>query len=505
MDADNITKSLKELLVDLLIVQINNWQNALITGIAYNSKAVWPGNLFVAINGSKQNGHYYIQEAIAKGAQAIVGDEDVVNLSIPYIQVSDTRKSLAVLAKTFYDNPSQKLVNIGITGTNGKTTTTLMLDHIFEEAGYKTGLIGTVKNKVNQKVFPAHLTTPEAPDIQKLMYKMQAHECKYISMEVSSQGISCQRVDGINFDFAAVTNIGLDHTDCHPDFQHYLQTKLKFMEIIDKNKYVLLNADDTYYKNFLEHCQSKVVSFGIKNYAHVQVVECHQNSKGSFFAVKLNKPLITRGNKRLHPQIIPVFINLMGRHNVYNALIALTMALLNDIPLKFIIKSLAQFQPVTRRCELIYQKDFMIIDDTALNPHSFDAIFESLKNINYNKLVIITAIRGNRGTEINQANAAKIGFWAHKLNIPSIITTSSKSNVGPNDMVSPNEEMSFLVTLKNSSVPYCHYAELAEAIKAGLSKVNKGDLLLLLGAQGMDDGVTIALNILPGREIAIAK
>lgn len=500
----DLIKPLAKLLLGIEATEIINYENLNITGISYNSNTVKPGNLFVAINGNRQDGHAFIYEAIDKGAVAILGSKKITNLSIPYIRVSDTRKSLALIANIFYDHPAKKLINIGITGTNGKTTTSFLINHILEWAGYKTGLIGTVENKINGRSFPAHLTTPEAPDIHYFLWQMVEEGCHFSCMEVSSQGIALNRVDKINYDYGVVTNIDLDHTDCHPDFNNYLNTKLKFMEMTDKNSFILLNVDDPYYNDFKRVRRNNYLSYGIDNQADIRVVESTQSNKGSFFVIKINKIILTRGGQIISPQIIPIFINLLGKHNIYNAVVAVVIALLNDIPMKTIIKSLAQFNNVPRRCQIIYNDDLTIIDDTALNPHSYEAIFHTAVSLNPRKISVVNAIRGNRGPEINIANAQKISYWATKLNITNLIITNSLYNTGPNDQVSPLEEKAFLATLDEKSIKYRHFYDLREAIIAGFSGVQKDDLLLLLGAQGMDDGAGISLELIQANRYAMA-
>lgn len=500
-----LTKPLAELLMGMETLEVLNFQNLIITGISYNSNSVKPGNLFVAINGHRQDGHDFIYQAVNNGAVAILGAKKFTNLSIPYIRVSDTRKILALLANIFYDHPANKLINIGVTGTNGKTTTSILINHILECAGYRTGLIGTVENKINGRSFPAHLTTPEAPDIHYFLRKMVEEDCHFSCMEVSSQGIALNRVDKINFDYGVVTNIDLDHTDCHPTFNNYLNTKIKFMEMTDKNSYILLNADDPYFNEFKKARRNNYLSYGIDKQADIKVVERSQSSKGSFFVIKINKTILTRDGQSITPLIIPIFINLLGKHNIYNAMVAVVIALLNDIPIKTIIKSLANFNNVPRRCQIIYNDDFTIIDDTALNPHSYEAIFHTVRSLNTRKISVVNAIRGNRGPEINIANAKKIAYWVSKLNISNLIITNSLHNTGPNNQVSPLEEKAFRAVFDEKGLKYRHFYDLRNAITAGISGVQKGELLLLLGAQGMDDGACISLELIQTNQYAMAK
>lgn len=472
------------------------WKLALqINGITDDSRQIKPGYLFVAIKGVKHDGHDYLAEVAQKGALAVVSDQIEESPYLPVLQVKDVRVALATLMDWYYDSPSRKLKVVGVTGTNGKTTTTFMLDGIFQQNKYKTGLIGTVIVKIDQQERRANLTTPGCGELQETFAQMIRQGVEYVTMEVSSQGLAMHRVDHVDFDCGILTNLSLDHLDCHPTFVDYLNAKKKFFTMLGKKKAIFLNADDSLVLSMLKHTKSKVFTYGLEEKADFAGKEISLSNKGSSFSLQISKPLVNVRGETIQPQAFSIKLGVLGRHNIYNALAAAAVALYQGISPTVIQTALAGFQPVERRMEVIYNQEITILDDTALNPGSIDVVFQAVEKMNYHKLVVVNAIRGNRSVGVNRENARAIALWLRKLGVNALISTSSVGLVGPYDIVSPQEEMAFCEEIVSHGLNLHHYPSLNSALQSAVNNLKEGDLLLLLGAQGMDDGAKLALDL----------
>ena len=288
-----------------------------ITGIVYDSRQVKPGDLFVCIKGFRFDGHLFIADAVEKGAAAVAVEEgrEVESLSVPVIYVPDSRRALGLLSACFYDYPSRKLRLIGVTGTNGKTTTTYLIKSILEGAGYKVGLIGTIQNLIGDQVIPAERTTPEASDLQALFSQMVEDGCSFAVMEVSSHALSLERTAGSEFDIAVFTNLTQDHLDFHSSLQDYLDAKTKlFAELArddGKTKAAVLNADDEHSIYIAERSKVPVITYGIEADADYRAEEIDIQPEGLTYRIQHSG------------QVLQVRLPITGYFNVYNSLAAL--------------------------------------------------------------------------------------------------------------------------------------------------------------------------------------
>lgn len=467
-----------------------------ILGITCDSRQVKIGYLFVAIPGTVQDGHDYITEAINLGARAVVAEKPICKCSCPLILVSDSRRALAKLAACFWGHPSQRIKLIGITGTNGKTTTAYMLNHILHSAGRSAGLISTLEVKYQTHAFPSKLTTPAADTLQQYLAYMAAEGSEFAIMEVSSQGINTHRIAESHFDLGILTNITLDHLDTHANFLEYRQTKRRFLNMLASNGTVLVNADDLGGRSLLSELRTPYLSYGLGPFAQVRGNILQTMPRKSSFLLTISRPLPTH-NVIVEPLQLPLVVNVPGRHNVANALAAATAALTYGIDPPAIQEALSTFTGVSRRLELHRLGRFIVLDDTALNPASFDAVFESVTALPYRRLVVVYALRGNRTPAVNGANALALAWWAKRLNFRHFLTTCSDEYVCEQDRVSSEEEAAFFSSLTAAGIFSSHSPELQPALRTALDRVESGDLLLLLGAQGMDHGWELLQRLFP--------
>lgn len=465
--------------------------------VTCHSDQVQPGAIFVAIRGRAADGNTFAPMAASKGALAVVSDcpQCLPQLPVPVIGVADARLALAQLASAFYGHPSRKLRLTGITGSNGKTTIACMLEHIFMQAGLRAGLIGTIRVNTGRGSFPSSLTTPDAVSLQQYLAQMLSNKVTHAAMEVSAQGIDMQRVAHVTFAAGILTNVCADHLDFHGGFAGYLAAKTKFLDLLDPSTPLIFNAADPYCQAMANTSGGKVISAAVDNPADITANISHLSAYGSAFTLTLNRPLPISGQRLPAAGSYAVTLGLPGRHNVENALLAAAAALIQGISPAAIIQALRSFKGVERRMNILHADGLTIVDDTALNPGSIDAVFATIAAFRYSRLIVVNAIRGQRGPAINTANATTIALWRQKLAF-ALIVTASTDQVTPADTVTSKEQQAFLTALAARRTDHTFSATLTGAITAALEQSLPGDLIVLMGAQGMDSGCQILSALL---------
>ncbi len=491
--------SLKDLLENVEILEKTRNANPLITGLAYHSDRVQPGQLFVCIKGFKTDGHRFLNQAVNKEAAAAVVEEIQPHIDLPQFRVADSRKALAALADTFYDHPSQKLKLIGITASNGKTTTSFMTDAVLEEQGLLTGLIGTVIVKSGSQIRPAVLTTPESLDLHHYLHQMVEMGVTHVTMEVSSSGVDLSRVGSVDYDIFVLNNISREHIDLHGSFENYFRTKTSLIRAAGPDKWAVFNMDCPYTASVSKETAARTLTYGFKNRNADCVIEDLDLTTGrAHFTVKIKKPGLA---KTLAGGLnsFPIELSVLGLHSVYNAAAALLCGALCGVPVPVIQQALKKFRGVERRFELIFDGDFKVIDDHFANSGNIDVTLETLKFMKYRRLHLVYAIRGSRGVTVNRENAETMAKWIPQLGVKKVIATTSGSHVTEKDLVTPEELQVFSEEMKAAGIEAEIHRELPEAISAGLSGAQRGDVLLLLGCQGMDYGAGICLEMIHRR------
>lgn len=464
-----------------------------ICGVTCDSREVKPGYAFVAIQGLKTDGHNYIKDALQRGASFVITEKPIkLDDDIPIQQVEDGRIALAELASSVFDYPSHQLGTIGVTGTNGKTTSTFLIHHLFNINHVGCGLIGTVDIDTGLHKRKALLTTPDAVQLQKFLREMVDSGLQVVSMEISSHGIELKRTHGIDFDLAIFTNITRDHFDFHNDFQNYIKIKKSLFEQLTEKAVALINGDDAHASFISKNLKAKVITYGIDKTNHIFATNIKHDNLTTYYDLVVNLPLKTK-YANLDPMRIPIEIKLAGKHNIFNTLAACSAGLLMGLSPKQ-IQRISEFRGVWRRFQIICDQEFKIIDDCAHNPGSYTAVFETLKNIDYANLYIINAIRGNRGVQINEDNAKTIASWYKKLFNVHLMITNCAEIVKDDDLVTPEEEQIFLKTLDSSRVDYEHLKKLQPFFDKVLKTARSGDLILLLGAHAMDQAGEMILK-----------
>jgi UDP-N-acetylmuramoyl-L-alanyl-D-glutamate--2,6-diaminopimelate ligase len=486
---------LNELLKSIHVLEAWNEKNLDITGLAYNSRSVQPGNVFVCIKGFKTDGHTYIPEAVANGAAAIiVEDYQEEWKQIPQYRVEDSRKALAALSDAFYDHPSQALKTIGITATNGKTSTSFMTNAILEQHKLKTGLIGTVVVKFGDYSEPTKLTTPESLDLHHYFAQMRDQGVSHVTMEVSSSALDLSRVGSVDFDIVTLNNISREHIDLHGSFEEYFNSKASLIRNAGPDKWAVLNLDDSYSASLIEETEAQVLTFSVETGDGDLICKNLDLSTGrAKFTVEVRKPF-TVGGTTYQPMEFDIVLSTPGYHSVYNSMVAIAAGLLNEVPIPTIQEGLKAFGGVERRFEMVFEEDFKILDDHFANYGNINVTLSTLQQMDYKNLKLVYAIRGSRGVTVNRENAQAIKEWAPKLGLTEVIATLSQSHVSEKDEVTEEEVRVFQEMMDEAGIKVDLYKELDDAIHHALSEAETDDVVLLAGCQGMDPGAKIALE-----------
>lgn len=406
---------LADILPDARLVGAGDWQ---ITGLAYDSRRVKPGDLFIAVPGFTVDGHDYIPQALARGARAVVVEQaQAVPAGVPHAIVADSRKALGLLAAKFFGYPSRDLRVLGVTGTNGKTTTTYLIRAILAELGYPTGLVGTVQQAVGDQVWPAGRTTPEGPDLQKLLLDMKQAGCRHAVMEVSSHALELGRVVGIEFAGAIMTNITQDHLDFHPDMAAYVLAKQKLFAGLSGDRYAVLNQDDRYVDQIRAVCQVPVFSYGIaSDRCDVRAVHIRLGPDRAQFVI-LAKDIQ-----------LPVTLPLTGRFNVYNALAAFAVGLAEGVPIDAIKRGLESMAGVPGRMERIdCGQDFAVLVDYAHTPDGLENLLTAVREFTPERVICVVGCGGDR----DRSKRPLMGEIAGRLADISVLTADNPRSEDP--------------------------------------------------------------------------
>ncbi len=452
---------LNELLETIETGEVTGELTCEITGIVYDSRRAAPGSLFVALHGEKVDGATYIEDAIQRGAAAVVSQSPcALGGSFPCIQVSDARLALAQLAGSFYKYPAKRLCTVGITGTNGKTTVSFMLREIFKAAGRRPGLLGTVRYEIGDRILPASRTTPESLDIQSMFMQMDRAGCDSAIMEVSSHALAQHRVEGILYDAAIFTNLTQDHLDYHGTLEEYFKMKSRLFNQV--SRFAIINYDDPWGRRLLDDKKflAGCVSYGFQEGTEVRGLNAVTDANGS----------------RMHVQSPwgngDVSLQLIGRFNLYNALAAFAAAAALGIPIPIIVKALAEMPCVPGRLEAVANKkgkrvfvDYAHTDDALLN------VLGTLREITPGRLVVVFGCGGNR----DKGKRPLMGKVAARIADFSIITNDNPRNEVPEKIAAE------IAAGFDSERKYEIILDRKAAIARGFELVGKKDILLVAG------------------------
>lgn len=486
---------LSELLESITVIDSINQNDVEIDKIAYHSGEVESGTLFVCIRGYQTDGHEYAAKAVEQGAAALIVERFIPDLDVPQYKVESSRQALAALGDRYYDHPSKDFTVIGITATNGKTSTSFMTNAILEENKLNTGLIGTVMVKYGKTVVPSVLTTPESLDLHGYFAKMRQENISHVTMEVSSSALDLSRVGNVDFDIVALNNISREHIDLHGSFEEYYNAKASLIREAGAGQFAVLNLDDDYSASLISQTEASVVTYGLKDDSgHLYCSDLDIASGRGSFTVEVRKPFKTITGRTIEQTSFRIDLSVAGYHSVYNAMAAVTIGLISGVNIKTIQSGISNFKGVERRFQFIYENDFKIVDDHFANAGNIDVTLETLTKMDYKTLHIVYAIRGSRGVTTNRENAEALAKWAPKLGLEKVIVSLSESHVIDKDDVLPEELEAFKEEMDKVGVAIELHKEMPDALRSSLKQVEKGDVILLGGAQGMDFGAKYILH-----------
>jgi UDP-N-acetylmuramoyl-L-alanyl-D-glutamate--2,6-diaminopimelate ligase len=440
-------------------------------GLAYHSGKVKPGYLFFCLKGSHLDGHDFIPQAVDAGAVAVVLEQQREVKGATGIYVSSVRRAMAMASEFFYGFPSQELYLIGVTGTNGKTTTTHLIESILKAWGKKTALLGTINYRIGGESLPAPATTPEAPDLQKMFRYMCDRGVEYAVMEVSSHALEQHRVSGADFNIAVLTNLTEDHLDFHRTFERYRAAKGKLFAQLGgsfwkKNspRFAVLNRDDQHYDYFLNQAAAQTVSYGLNEDAEVKAAEINVKNEGVSYRL-----LSPWGNEHFQLKMTGVF-------SVYNALAATTAALLQGIDLSLIKETLEKVGGVPGRFERVdLGQDFLVIVDYAHTPDGLENILKTARQFARKKIITIFGCGGER----DRGKRPLMGRIAGQYSDYCILTSDNPRGEDPWQII--GEVEAGLREIKLSGSGYTIQPDRYEAIKFGIELARPDDMVIIAG------------------------
>lgn len=434
-----------------------------INNIQYNSRKVEKEDVFICIRGFAADGHDYAPSAIERGASVIICEKDITTEHpVTIIKVKDTRKAMALAAANFYDNPAGKLKLIGITGTNGKTTSTYMMKAILEEAGHKVGLIGTISNYVGNERLHADRTTPESLELQQLFHYMVEKGMEYCIMEVSSHSLELDRVYGVKFKYGVFTNLTQDHLDFHKTFENYYNAKLKLFKA---SEYSVLNMDDAYGVRIKEDADCKKITYGIDAAADFKAKNIGMHSRGANYTLSGSEGEYNVG------------IYIPGRYNIYNSLCAAAVCLSEGIDSDAVIGGLEKVQ-VPGRCELVtkdYNMGFDIIVDYAHTPDGLENILNTAREFTKHRLISVFGCGGNR----DRTKRPIMGEIGSRLSDVAVITSDNPRDEEPDAIIKD-----ILAGINNDN--YVVIENRKQAINEAIHMAQAGDVIVIAG-KGHED------------------
>lgn len=436
---------------------LNTYDDTEVIDVAQDSRLVKEGTLFVCVKGAAFDGHTVAKEMLDKGACAVVVERDL-GLD-KQILVKNSRASFSPICANFYGNPAKRLKLIGLTGTNGKTTTTFLIKQILENVGKKVGLIGTVQNMICDEVYPAKYTTPDPYELQKLFKMMVDAGCEYCVMEVSSQALAQGRVNGLHFEIGAFTNLTQDHLDYHKTWENYFNSKRILFENCD---IAVTNADDENGLKIVDGLNfKKLVTYAVDT-NHASFIAKNVSFKSNGVEYELVGDTIGRCS-------CPI----PGRFSVYNSLCAATVALSLGVSFDMVLGAISKSNGVKGRIEVVpCNQDFTIIIDYAHSPDGLENIISSLKEIAQGRVVTVFGCGGDR----DKTKRPKMGRIAAELSDFCVVTSDNPRSENPSEIIKD-----ILVGMQGIDTPYEVVEQRKDAIAYAIKNARKNDIILLAG------------------------
>lgn len=448
-----------ELVKDLNVVKIIGNRNVVVKELYCDSRRVSSGGMFFALKGYKTDGHNFAYYAESKGAVCIVCEYEVP-VTITQIIVEDARIAMAKIASNFYNNPSSKLNIIGVTGTNGKTSTTFIIKSIFEKDGQNCAVIGTSGCFIKDKFLPTQLTTPDPIELNRLLNLIVCSGIKVVAMEISAHAIALKKLTGIKFLIGVFTNITQDHLDFFENMDNYKKAKKSFFDT-KYCKYALVNNDDSLGREIYNEKKLKMYSYGLENPSEMFALNINYTDKGINYTANLND------------NIIHINSNLYGRFNVYNTLAAAAACYICGLDNEIIIKGIKNITEIKGRFNVLNsKKGFKIIIDYAHSPDGIKNVLQSARNLCKRKLIAVFGCGGNR----DKTKRAIMGNTACELSDFCVITSDNPRYEDPMDIIRDIEK-----GIRKNCDKYICIENRKRAINYAMLIAKEGDIIAVLG------------------------
>jgi UDP-N-acetylmuramoyl-L-alanyl-D-glutamate--2,6-diaminopimelate ligase len=469
---------LRDLLRGVPVLAVQGDEETEIRGLAYSSKEAAPGGLFAALKGARADGFDFAPEAVARGAAAVLSDRPrPEGIAAAWIRVADPREALALCAANFYGQPSHRLKLVGITGTKGKTTTTFILEAILRKAGFRTGVIGTITHRGPDFAFEAKRTTPEAPDLQRMLKDMLDREVTHCLMEVSSHSLDLKRVWGISFDVAVFTNLSGEHLDYHRTMEDYFAAKKKLFVLNSKKRIAVVNGDDPWGQRLVPDLPMTAITFGLAPAALVRAERFRLNGAGIEAHIKFPGGQIT------------IASTLSGRHNLYNLLAAFSVALALGIPPAVIRDGIAELKQVPGRFEKIENdRGLHVYVDYAHTDSALRSLLETVKDLKPSRILLVFGCGGDR----DRSKRARMGEVAGRFADWTFVTSDNPRSEDPLAIMREIEGG----LLASGTKKYSLIPDRREAIRDALAFARKDDYVLIAG-KGHESHQELADRVVP--------
>ena len=459
------------------------------TGVTQDSRRARPGTIFVALRGLKADGASYAAQAVAAGASAVVAEAGPpAPVAVPWIAVKDARLGLALLAAEFYGHPSRAMKVVGITGTNGKTTTSYLVSAIFEEAGTRCGLIGTVTYRIGEREFTATRTTPEAPEVQELMREMVTAGCGACVMEVSSHALALRRVDGMHFAAAVFTNLTRDHLDFHADMENYFGAKRRLFEMLPGDAPSILNIDDPRGASLVDSVEGPV-TYAIKRKADVTPGSLSYSLGGLEFDART-----PQGTVRVRSKLV-------GKPNVYNILAAVATTASLGVPVDAIERGLQKLPGVPGRFEVVSsaEDDITVVVDYAHTDDALRNLLETARPLAARRLITVFGAGGDR----DRTKRPLMGMVAGRLSDVVVLTSDNPRSEEPGRIIE-DVKRGAMPEAKQSGAEVVTVGDRREAIVHAVDRATAGDVVLIAG-KGHEKYQEVGGRVFPFDDVAVAR
>ncbi|MFW5995698.1 MAG: UDP-N-acetylmuramoyl-L-alanyl-D-glutamate--2,6-diaminopimelate ligase [Halanaerobiaceae bacterium] len=454
---------LSRIIADIDPLEIKGDPEIEVSNIVNDSRDAGDGDLFICITGFNTDGHKYIDQAYSRGTRIFVIEREIENYrtDCTYIFVKDSRKAMGYIASAFYNYPLRELKLIGVTGTNGKTTTTFLIKSILEHVGNRVGLIGTIEVQVPGNSYPSTRTTPESLELYHYFREMVDRGVTHVVMEVSSHALDLNRVAGMEFDASVFTNISRDHLDYHESIKDYLRAKCRLFEIVKPEGYGIVNLDDKYSEEVCDSTRGDILTYGITGDADFRSVNISVGPEGASFC--------------LNGKDFCVDLNLTGRFNVYNALASIAVSRSLGVNYGDIRDGLEGIKGVPGRFELIKEgQNFSVVVDYAHTPDGMKNVLDTARNLAKNRVIVVFGCGGDR----DRSKRSVMGRLGAELADYSIITSDNPRSEDEEDIIAQIER-----GIEEMSEPgtYDVFIDRREAIFRAVEEAREGDMVLIIG------------------------